>query len=891
MPDFRQYVRGRLPALHTRPEREIEIVDEIALQLEAAYSAARSRGASEAEAMAAASREVTDWHALAADLRRVERPHAAGALPGAGTGGLMTGFAGDVRYAVRGLFRTPGLSAIVVVTLSLALGVGAAAYAVVDAVLLRPLPFADPDRLTLLHATVPPEGRETTEITFPDAQDLAGSVSGLEGMALLQPYAGITTSLDPPERLEGFAVSTNLLPLLGVQPVLGRTFVESDAESGRSEVVLLGHGFWQRLGGRADIVGETIEIDEVPRTVVGVLPAAFRLEVLPGPGDVYLPLTAESPGRQSRAFRAYRAIVRLSEGVAIQQVNLAAASVGEALAREYPDTNAGRTFVLRPLAEAVTSEARGSVWMVAVLVGLILIIAAVNTGHLLLARAVAGARETAVRLALGADAWRTARYGLVEASVLAGVGVAGAVLVARWILVAIRTVPGVPLPRLAETGVDARVMLALVAVGAAMTMALGVIPLVVTRRAGLVTLTGGHETAGPRTRRLRALLVVAQTGLAFVLLAASALLTVSLQRLLAVPAGFDAGVATMRVTAPAARYPDRAATTRLFRDLLDALREQPGVRQAGFVSILPLAGNAGSSLTIQGREDTPIASRPEIGWHWASPGYLETMGIRLVRGRWFTWDDLARDAHVTLVTETLARLHFPGEDPIGRRVYYGPIPATGVPEWHEIVGVVSDVRHRGLEREPDARAYDLFGQHWGRTVSIAVRSAEGPAVVAAQLRRLLRERDPRLATFAVRTTDDLISAAVQGRRLLLWLVSGLALAGLSVAVLGVYGLMANTVTERRREIAVRVAVGASASRIGAMVVGQGVRLVGLGLALGAAVAYALRGGIESQLFGLSSTDVPTLVGTAALLIVAGLLPCLVLARRAAHVDPARTLRE
>jgi predicted permease len=346
----------------------------------------------------------------------------------------------------------------------------------------------------------------------------------------------------------------------------------------------------------------------------------------------------------------------------------------------------------------------------------------------------------------------------------------------------------------------------------------------------------------------------------------------------------------MRVSAPGVRYTDRASTVRFFTELTDALRAQPMVHGAGFVSVLPLSGNTGSTLTVQGREDVPAAARPDVGWHWASPEYFEAMGIRLVRGRTFTRSDLDRVGHVTVINETLARMHFANEDPIGRRVYFGGVPSGGIDDWHEIIGIVADVRHRSLEAEPDARAYDLFGQHWGRTVSFAIKSGEPPSRVAAMLRRLVSERDPHLAVFTIRTTDDLVDDAVRPRRLMLWMVSACALAGFAVALLGVYGVVAFMVAERRREIGVRAALGASARSIWGLVVWNGLRLVVIGLGIGVVAATVLRRGIESQLYGVSAISVPALTAVALAVLLAAAVPCAIVARRAIRVDPITALR-
>ncbi|MEO8680919.1 MAG: ABC transporter permease [Vicinamibacterales bacterium] len=889
--NWRAYVRSHLPPLGVSPEREIEIVEELAGQLESTYDRARSNGAGEAAATTLAAAEVPDWTALARTLGAIERPFTPHHVPGAPSRGFMTGTAGDVRDGIRGLARAPIFALVSVLTVALVLGSGAAAFSVLDKVLLQPLPFASPDRLVLLHATVPPEGRDTVETTYLDGQDLAAESSVVQSALLVIPYAGTTTTLDPPELLTGFELSVSAFAVLGVQPILGRAFSTGEGEPGHNLVAILGYGLWQRLGGRADAIGQTILLDETPRTIVGVLPARFRLEVLTAEGDVYLPLTRDHFAAGSRDFRAFRTLIRLQPGVSIEQANAVATTVGDRLARAFPDTNGGRAFFVRPLQEEIIGGVRPALLLVAGLLALVLSIAGVNLTNLLLARAVSRSRELAVRAALGASTWRLARASMVEAGILATAGALSGAAIARTIIALLTTTPGIAVPRLAEVALDWRAagMLGLTAIVAAVVI--GLAPFVLRNRLhATAALRTGHETAGRRARRVRSALVIGQTSLAFMLLASATFLTLSLHRLLALPSGFDAGVSTMRVSAPAARYRDRAATVRFFNDLLSAVRQQPGVQAAGLVSLLPLSGNAGSTLSIQGRDDIPIASRPSIGWQYAAPGYFATMGIPLIRGRDFVPADLENLAHVTVINEALARQFFPGEDPIGRRVYFGGVPAGGISDWHGIIGVVGDVRHRNLEGEPDARAYDLFGQHWGRTVSLAIRSTEPPARVAGAVRTLVASRDPLLAVFAVRTTEELVDGATRPRRLLSWLVSSFALAGLAVALLGVYGIVAFMVAERRREVGVRVALGASAASIRGLVVGHGLRLVALGLVFGAAGAAAFRKGIESQLFGVAPTDIPVLAAVAGALLAAAALPCFVVARRAVRIDPVSALR-
>jgi predicted permease len=314
------------------------------------------------------------------------------------------------------------------------------------------------------------------------------------------------------------------------------------------------------------------------------------------------------------------------------------------------------------------------------------------------------------------------------------------------------------------------------------------------------------------------------------------------------------------------------------------------VQGAGVISNLPLAGNTGSTLSIQGREDTPIALRPTVGWQWTSPGYFAAMGMPILQGRDFHPEDVTRLPHVTVINETLARLHFGGEDPIGQRVYFGGVSSGGPPEWHEVIGVVGDVRHRTLDADPDARAYDLFGQHWGRTVSLAVRTNGAPNHLASLVRHVVSERDPQLAVFAIRTTADLVDGAVATRRTLSWLVTTFAMVGFAIAVIGMYGTLSYMVLQRTREVGVRLALGATATQINGLVIERGVQIVFGGMALGLLGAFAARRVIESQLFGVTALDVPSLTLAALALIGAALIASLLPARRATRVNPVEALR-
>ncbi len=893
-PDWRRYVSDHLPTLSIRAERERDIVDELAQQLEAAFDAAKRSGESDTEAFHRATAEVPDWPALAVTLERIEaqQPESISAFaPPAPRGGVMTDIAQDFRHAARRLLGTPGFSFIAGLTLALGLGLATTAFSIIDRVLIRPLPYPEADRLVLLKATVPPEGRETVEITLPDALDI--DAAGIfDGLAAVVSFAGTTTLTDPPSRLEGFLVSPALFATLRLTPALGRAFLKDDGAPGATPVVIIGHGLWQRLGAPPDIVGRTLPFNDVPHTIVGVAPPGFRIDLLPNAADVFVPVTNDSPLASNRGLRAFRVLARLKAGSSIEQADAAVSTLGATLAQQYPSTNLGRTFVLDSLQEEVVRAARPQLWLVATLVAVVLLVAAVNLAGLLLTRTVARQREISLRMALGASRWRLMRESLAEGLLISALGTIAGALLARFAIDAIKAAPGVVLPRLAEVQLDWRPLTALFAAGTIIACVVGVVPLLSSRRARATSeLRTGHETAGRSSARLRTALIIGQTSCAFVLLATTMLLATSLRAVLSQPLGFDTTeVVTLRIAVPDARYPTREATALFFTQLLDELRAHPPVRAAGLISNLPLAGNTGSTLTIRGRDNVPLAMRPSVGWHWTSPGYFAAMGMPIVRGRDFTADDVTRAPHVTVINETAARLHFGGEDPIGKQVYFGGFGPEGPPEWHEVIGVVGDVRHRGLEAGVDARAYDLFGQHWGQTASLAVRTQSQPAQVARMVRQLLAERDPRLAVFAIRTTGDLVEGAVAGRRMLLLLVTVFAAVGLIVASIGLYGSVSYAVTQRTREVGVRLALGATSRQIRRMVLGSGLAIVAIGIAGGIVGLLALRRAIEAQLFGVTALNLWALAAAIVTLVVAATLACMVPARRATRINPVDALR-
>jgi predicted permease len=892
MIDWREHVRRRLPPLDIAPEREIEIVDELALQLEAAYNAALARGFDDGDARRSAEAEVPDWNAFAASVTAIEgrvRPRAHRAAP---TENGVRGFARDLAVAWALILRAPAFSVLAVATLAVGLGVGTAAFVLIRGVLFLPLPYAFSERLVLVHATVPPEGRDTQELAYPDIEDLASS-GAFSSVAAIVTYSGTTTLIDPPQRVEGLLMSARTFDVLGVSPSLGRAFSDHDGQPGATPVAMLGYRLWVRLGSPRDIVGKSIVLDEIPRTIVGVAPADFRFDIFPTATDVYLPITPDiGPIVRLRAVRAFRLVGRLADGVSMRSADAAIATVAARLQQAFPATNEGRTFFVRPLREDIVTGVRGPLWLVAALVCVVLLVVGVNLSSLLLSRAVTRARETAIRLALGATRWRLARESFAEALILATVSATAGFVLARALIDGLRAAPGLTLPRLVEVSVSSRTAIGLAVAVPLIAVCASVVGYTSPQYLhALSTLRTGHETADRRTGTIRSFLVAGQTSFAFVLLASAILLAVSLRAVLSTPVGFDtSNVVTMRLMVPAARYTSLTDTVTFYQGVLDALRVRSEIQGAGVVSALPLDPSSGSTWTIAGQEQVPEAMRPTVRWHWASAGYFPAIGIPIVRGRDFTNADLERSSHVTVINETLARLYFPGEDPIGKRVYFGPVPEAGITDWHEIVGIVGDARARRIEEPPLPAVFDLFGQHWGRSVSLAVRSSQSPLHVTGVVRGLVAERDPRLALFAVRTTSDLVATAVSSRRLLLWLVAGFAAIGFLAAVVGLYGTVAYAVSARTREMGVRIALGASAGDILRLVIAYGLRFIGAGIALGVVGATAMGGFLENQLVGVRATEGYVLALTAVVLTVAACIACLIPAARAVRVDAVSALK-
>ena len=790
----------------------------------------------------------------------------------------------DLRHAARLLRRSPGFTTAAVVTLALGMGANTAMFSVVHAVMLRPLPYAEPDRLV----------RVRGGSSFPDLQDWVAQARSFDGLGAYRSHFLDLTGGAAAERVDGALVTGDLFRVLGARAERGRLLEARDDRPGGPKLIVLSHGFWQRrLGGDAGVVGRTVRFSTGEYEVVGVMPAGFSLPEVEA--EAWAPLVPESPEEASaRGAHSLMAVGRLRPGTSLPAAQEDMDAIAARLSAAHPEENKDRRFVLNPLHQFLVRDVRGALLLLLGAVAFVLLIAATNVANIQLARAAARRKEIAIRASLGASRARLVRQLLAESVLLAVVGGAAGLVVANWITDLVVTmspagVPGIDLVRL-----DPRVLAFTAAVSVLTGLVFGLVPGLHGSRVSLVPSLkeGGRATGAPARQRLRSALVVSQVALALVLLVGAGLLLRSLQRLQSVDPGFDpARLVTFNLTPPMARYGDIPRRTRLFEDVLTRVVALPGVTAVGATSELPFGmGSLFHNFVIDGRPPLEPGREPEIYSRSVSPSYLSTLGLSVLRGRALSPDDRAESPRVAVINEAAARQHFPGEDPIGRRIAWARAPER---VWITVVGIVGDVRAQELAEEEVPALYTPMAQElraWKTWMNVAVRTAEAPEGLAAAVRREVAAVDADIPVTKVRAMDDLITASVAPRRFNLLLLGGFAALALVLAGVGLHGVISYAVAQRTQEMGVRVALGAAPRDVVRLVLGQGLALTLGGVALGAAAALGLTRFLSTMLFGVRATDPATFIGVALLLVAVAALACYRPARRAARVDPLVALR-
>jgi predicted permease len=798
----------------------------------------------------------------------------------------------DLRYSVRQLIKSPGFTFVAVIGLALGIGANVALFSVVNSVFLRPLAYPEPDRLVRLSSTNVERNLTRTGFSHPRFLEVQARQQVFSHVAL-SAFNGFTlTGKGDPQQVGGFFASAALLPALGVEPVLGRNFTADEDRPGGEPVVLVSHRFWQRqFNGDRSVVGQSITLDGAPRTIVGVLPEAvstFPLAEL----EVWVPRPAEVPylvpSQLNNGGFFFQVLARLRPGVSLEQASEAMNVIAGGYRQSHPsNVDAPSKIEVVPLLEDAVGDERQSYLMLFGAVGCVLLVACANIANLLLARFAGRRKEVAARFALGASRADVVRQLVTESMMIAVLGGATGLLLATWAVDAIVTFGADLIPRAADIGIDP-VALAFTLVVTLLTgLGIGLLPAMQASGVNVIeTLKEASRGSTGTGQRLRSGLLVAEVSLSLVLLIAASLLLTSFARLQRVEPGFEPeGIFTAQLVLPPQRY-DRPKLVAFYESLYQRLSTMPGITSAAMGDRVPLTGgNTPAPIAVSGRPLPPMSERPHANRHLVSPKYFQTLGIPIRAGRDFDERDSARVPHVVVVNETFARLHLPGEDPIGKTLItgMGQLPS-------QIVGVVADVRSTNLNTPPGPDYYLPALQRPETFTNILVKSRSAPIAMAAQVREALRSVDPDLPLLDPETLEARIAQTVADRRLALVLLGAFAALALLLASLGVYSVMAHLVAFRTSEIGIRMALGASPGLVLRMVLGHGRKLTLLGIALGIAGGLAVSRLMQQVLFEVNPADPLIYLAVSVALLLVAELASFLPARRATRIDPVVALR-
>ncbi len=802
----------------------------------------------------------------------------------------------DARFALRQMKQKPGFTLLVILTMALGIGANAAIFSVLDAVLLRPLPYAKSDQLIKVWTKFTGIGSPNDQnwISAPELRDLQQLNHSFSDMAAISADSVNLGLKGSPQRVLGAAVSPSLFGILGAKPMLGRTFLAEEAQPGREKEVVLSYGLWREVfAANPGVVGSTVDIDGVPMTVVGVMGRGFGY---PNETEIWAPLAfgPEDLSENNRGNHGLEVLARLRDGVSLAQaqgdMDRAARTIIEQHAT-YPYKKFDFGIILHPLLAETVGDVKPLLLVLMAAVGLVLLIACANIANLQLARATERQREMETRMALGAGGGRVARQLLTESLMLALAGGAIGLAITPLALEGLVAIAAKSLPRAVHTSIDLQVLAVTLAASLATGILFGLAPaLQIARKRNFEGLRTGRNTEGRHPKRLRAALVVGETALSLLLLVGAGLLLRSFAEVLKVDPGFRPdGVLTLRVSLPDAIYSKPEQIRAFYDTLLDRIQKLPGVEAAGAVSGLPLGDPGGSGTVTIDTQSVPLEDRtPEADLRTATPDYFRAMGISLVAGRFFEARDTDGAPRVAVVDESLAKAFWPGQDAVGRRLHFGGLQSKS--QWMTVVGVVRHVHNRSLEARSRVEVYAPEDQVPFGGMSVALRSAGNPASLAPAIQREVASIDPDLPVYRVRTMTEVMGESVQRRRLGLILLEVFAGLALVLAGVGIYGVTAYGVAQRQVEIGVRMALGADRGQVLRMMIAGGMTSIALGLVIGVALAPVVTRMMGGLLFKVRPADPLALAGGVAVLVVMAFLAILIPARRATTVSPMKALR-
>jgi len=910
MPEWKHEISKQLAALNIPPAREQEIIEELSDHLGNLYEEIVAEGATPEEAYRKVLSSLS-YSDLVAELRATERTAPPDPIPQGvvNSGHLFADLGLDLRYAARMLRKAPGFTAVAALTLALGIGANTAVFTIINTFLLNPLPVERVSQLAAINTaqftktSVSADLRPISFLNLKDYREKNHSFAALAGYS--SPMALTMSSGSESQRVFGEVVTSNYFDTLGIRPLMGRFFLpDEDATPGASPVVVIGYAAWQgRFAGASDILGRTIKLNNFAFTIIGVAPKGFKgINAIFGP-DLWVPsMMAEQvlPAQQQnalsdRALLTFTGAGRLKSGISLSQAQADLKTIADALEKEYPDANQGQTVSLQPLTEAVivTNQRQGllfgSIFLMAI-VGFVLLIACSNVANLLLARAAARRQEIAVRMALGAGRWRLVRQLLTE-SVLLGLlsGILGFFFGYEGCRLLWSFRPAEFAQNLVDPHLNANVFVFVLVVAILTGLIFGMAPALRSSRTPIVeALKEETRTAGRSVRHitLSNALLVGQVAVSLVLLVTAALFLRSIQREYLISPGFETKNLTIFLLYPGQSGYDRTRTEQFYKDLRDRLSTVSGVASLSWAANLPMWGRAQPGVVLEGQEQRKKSEAISSVVNTIDLDYFSTMGIPILKGRDFTQDDRDAAAPVAIINDTMAAQYWPGQDPLGKR-----LQLPGQKEFRQIVGIVKTTNYQTLGEPPQSCVYVPLRQNNSESMVLYVRTERDPSPMITAIQSEIRNIDPALPIDDVRTGTKVIDQALWGTKMGVGLLGVFGLLALGLASIGLYGIMAYAVNRRRREIGIRMALGAGQSSVLSLILRQGMTLVISGVGLGLILSVLLGRALSKFLYGVGPGDLPSLAGASLVLLFVAMIACYLPARRASHLDPLVALRE
>ena len=800
----------------------------------------------------------------------------------------------DIRYAFRMLAKKPGFTIAAVLAISIGIGANTAIFSVVNAVLLRSLPYKDPDRLAVIFSNKQGAVRGSGSASYPDAVDWRQQSQSFEEMATFHNTGYTLTGGGEPERINGARASAEFFPLLGVEAVEGRTFRPEEDKAGAEPVAVISHELWQRrFGSDANLIGQKLTLDGQGYTVIGILPPHFKFPVEVGDAEIWSPEIHDGEVMEQRGAHYLKVVGRLKPGVSVGEAQVEMDAIAARLEQQYPDANTGRVVSLAPLYEHLVGSIRRSLIILLGAVGLVLLIACANVANLMLARAASRAKEIAIRTALGASRKRVVRQLLTESLMLAILGGGAGLLLALWGIELLISIGPADIPRLNDIGIDEPVLWFTFAASVLTGVIFGLAPALKASKPDLneSLKEGGRGTSESFNRHsMRNLLVVFQMAFTLVLLVGAGLLVKSFLKLQQVDPGFAAeNVMTMRVALPS-KYEENDRAAEFVKQVTERIGGLAGVESAGAISVLPLAGtNIRTSFNIK-KKPFPENQEPPVEERAVTPDYFRAMGVPVLKGRAFTDQDVKGKPGVIIINDTMARQYWPDEDPIGQVVTVGVSVSENEPEEWQIVGIVGSVKHFSMDTEPVAEMYVPHAQQPWNFMTLVARTSSDPKALIDPMRSQVLSVDREQPVSNIRTMGEVVASSIAQQKFYMLLLSLFAVMALVLAAVGIFGVMSYSVTQRTREIGIRMALGAQTRDVLRFVVGQGITLALVGVGIGLAGALLLTQFMAKMLYEVKAFDPTTFVVISLLLVGVALLACYIPARRATKVDPMVALR-